>query len=115
MVLEHVGGEGVALLVIREGFAYLGEGVEVGSGVIGGDELVEDAVGGEEAEKALEVEHSVRVRVSAGVGEDLRRGERGWGVEGEDVGDAEADDGSESHGDGEHIGELHYREASILV
>lgn len=67
--------------------------------------LGEDAVTGEHAKDALEV-----VGVAAGgedACEDLGSGERSVGARLPDgVGDVEADDGVEGHGDTDHVGEF---------
>ena len=71
--------------------------------------LGEDAAGGEEAEEALE---DGGVRVARG--EEVGGGERGVGASRPELGgDAEADDGGERHGDGDHVGELHHRQPGL--
>lgn len=76
----------------------------VGVGVLG-----EDAAGGEQAEEALQ---DGRVRVA--LREELRGRERGVGAAGpHGGGDAEADDGRQRHGDGDHVGQLHHGQTSL--
>lgn len=65
--------------------------------------LAEDTAGGEQAEEALE---DKGVRVS--------RGERGIGTSSPELGwDVKADGSGERHKDGDHVHQLHHREAGV--
>jgi hypothetical protein len=105
VVLQHVVGVGRARGARHQGPAHRRER----ESPRGGPVLREDAAGGEQAEEALQ---DGRVRVA--LREELGGGERGVGAAGPDGGgDAQADDGGERHRDGDHVGQLHHRQAGL--